>query len=137
MKYTNILNADYKEQKEERIRTGAEDELSKLEYLSHRVFDFNTYDSDIDVLFSKLMIDTITAIHTRTTFEYQKTDYQNYLLMVNMTFLADKLEWGTSIRGAWFEEKEFKLIYLDVIVPKDEFKMFFGELIQWVQNQKE
>ena len=39
----------------------------------------------------------------KKSFDYhQKSDeqYINYLTMVNTPFLIDKLEWGTSIRGA-------------------------------------
>ena len=48
----------------------------------------------------------------RTTFEYIESNHFNYLLMVNMPFFKDKLEWGGSIRGAWWDlhgDKEFTI----------------------------
>ena len=52
------------------------------------------------------MLEVIDVIINQTQFEYIKDEakYLNYLTMVNMPFLSNKIEWGTSIRGAWFDE---------------------------------
>ena len=51
------------------------------------------------------------AIGNSKTFEYQEEEesenYNWFLIMCNMLFFADKLNWGTSIRGAWWDNKEF------------------------------
>ncbi|MFH1625922.1 MAG: hypothetical protein ABID54_12320, partial [Pseudomonadota bacterium] len=41
----------------------------------------------------------------RQTFDYIESEEGNlwYLIMVNMPFFAEKLNWGTSIRGAWWD----------------------------------
>lgn len=77
---------------------------SRLEYLSENVFNFTTYDGEKSVLFARKAVEVCTAINNRLTFDYIKEpeQYQWYLLMCNMPFFADKLEWGTSIRGAWW-----------------------------------
>lgn len=85
---------------------------SELEYLGDYVFDFTCYDSDMSELFAKGMIEVIEALILNKTFEYQKQSdgkYITYLTMVNMPFLRDKLNWGTSIRGAWIDDEGFEI----------------------------
>jgi hypothetical protein len=73
-------------------------------FLANAIFGFITYDDDIDTIFGRKAVEVCLAITEKRTFAYQEeTDnYQWYLLMVNMPFFRDKLEWGTSIRGAWW-----------------------------------
>jgi hypothetical protein len=107
---------------------------SKLEYLSHAIFDFNTYDSEIDVLFAKKMIPVLKCILDKTTYEYQedREQYINYLLMVNMPFLVDKLEYGSSIRGAWFDEwDEYEIDCGRIKIENHEINEFIADLIEW------
>jgi hypothetical protein len=49
-----------------------------------------------------MILDTLIQIKNGTTFEYikNKNNYKNYILSCN--FILDWLDWGTSIRGAWF-----------------------------------
>ena len=79
---------------------------NKFQFLGNSIFNFTTYDSGIDELFAKKMLEVIDCIYNKTTFDYQndENNYINYLTMVNMPFMKGKLEWGTSIRGAWFDE---------------------------------
>ena len=128
-KFIEILDRNYKEQAE----MGVELE-SKMEYLGNVVFDFTTYDSGIDVLFAKKMIPVLKCILDRKTFEYQKNkeQYINYLTMVNMPFLVDKLEWGTSIRGAWFDDfREYEVDCGRIKIKKEELTLFIADLIEW------
>lgn len=77
---------------------------SRFEYLSDNIFDFTTYDMEMSVLFARKAVEVCSAINSRSTFDYiaSPSDYQWFLLMCNMPFFADKLEWGSSIRGAWW-----------------------------------
>ena len=77
---------------------------SRLAYLSQHIFDFTTYDGAMDELFGRKALEVCAAINDGKTFDYIKDPegYQWYLVMCNMPFFADKLEWGTSIRGAWW-----------------------------------
>lgn len=101
MDYLKLLKNSYEQVKEFQC----ENELSKYDYLSDYIFVFNTYDSEISELFVQKALEVCIAITERKTFEYQKnkTNYQWYLIMCNMPFFVGKLEWGTSIRGAWWE----------------------------------
>lgn len=75
-----------------------------LEYLGNYIFDFTTYDGSISELFAKKALEVCKCISDKTTFEYQKNpeNYRWFLLMCNMHFFSSKIEWGTSIRGCWW-----------------------------------
>ena len=115
---------------------------NKFQFLGNSIFGFTTYDSGIDELFAKKMLEVIDCIYNKTIFDYQndENNYINYLTMVNMPFMQGKLEWGTSIRGAWFDEyghhseKEEDKVYsitYDWKIPKKEIMEFMKQLLEW------
>ena len=114
---------------------------NKLAFLGEYIFDFTTYDSGIDELLASRMLEVVECILNRTTFEYQEEEenYLNYLLMVNYPFLHNKLEWGMSIRGAWFDEYGshsdggvYDICYIDDFnIPIKDINIFMKELIEW------
>jgi len=79
-------------------------EWSRLEYLSDFIFDFTTYDSEMAELFARKSLEVCAAISAGKTFDYIKdpNQYRWFLVMCNMPFFAGRIEWGTSIRGAWW-----------------------------------
>ena len=83
---------------------------SRLEWLGEQVFDFTTYDGAMSALFAEKAIEVCDAITRRETFDYigSADGYKWFLLMCNMPFFADRLEWGTSIRGAWWDSKSLE-----------------------------
>lgn len=74
-------------------------------FLSESIFDFTTYDGDMDDLFGRKAVEVCRAISERKTFDYiaDQANYQWYLLMCNMPFFSKRLNWGGSIRGAWWD----------------------------------
>jgi hypothetical protein len=78
---------------------------TRLQYLSMYVFNFTTYDGEMDVLFARKMVEVCKVITERNQDIYlpNPNNYQWYLLMCNMPFLQHRLEWGISIRYAWWE----------------------------------
>jgi len=98
MDYLKLLEESYREQQREDAL------LSRLEYLSVHVFDFTTYDSSLDDFFAEKALEVCRAITVGETFEYIKDDenYKWFVAMCNMPFFADKIDWGGSIRGAWW-----------------------------------
>jgi len=80
------------------------EKISKLEFLADYIFEFTTYDGDISELFAEKMVEVLRAINDGKIYEFIKDEenYKWYIIMCNMPFLGDKLEWGTSIRGAWW-----------------------------------
>ena len=85
--------------------------LSRLEFLADYLFDFTTYDPEAGELFAGKAVEVCAAINDGRTFDYIKDadNYRWFLLMVNMPFFAGRLEWGTSVRGAWWDHGAQKL----------------------------
>ena len=80
---------------------------SRLEYLGNDIFDFTTYDGVMSAAFAEKAVEVCKAITEHATFEYIKDEdnYRWYLLMVNMPFFASRIDWGTSIRGAFWDNE--------------------------------
>ena len=54
------------------------------------------------------------ALLNRETFAYilDERAYMWFIIMCNMDFFSERIEWGTSIRGAWWDiygKKEFEI----------------------------
>ena len=128
-KYIELLDKHFKEQ--QHLDCAPE---TKMEYLGSNIFDFITYDDDIDILFAEKMVEVLKVILNKNTFEYIKDEkqYINYLTMVNIPFLTDKLDWGGSIRGAWFDDyKEYEIDCGRIKIEKHELTKFIADLIEW------
>lgn len=78
---------------------------SRLQFIGDYIFDFTTYDDEMTELFARKALEVCAAISNGTTFKLVKDPekYQWYLLMCNMPFFAGRLNWGSSIRGAWWD----------------------------------
>lgn len=83
------------------------DDLSRLEYLGDHIFEFITYDTEMGERFARRALEVCTAISNETTYDYIKDPerYNWYLVMVNMPFFTGRLNWGISIRGAWWDDR--------------------------------
>jgi hypothetical protein len=78
----------------------------RLAFLADHTFGFATYDSEKATLFGQKAVEFIEAVTEGKTFEYQQASEENYtwfLIMANMPFFQKRLEWGTSVRGAWWQ----------------------------------
>lgn len=109
MDYLKLLIDGYSETKE-----NLNPDLTPLEYLSDYIFGITTYDGTASERMGKSALLVCLAISERRTFDYitDVDNYIDYLNCVNFKFFSDKLCWGTSIRGAWwdiFGDKEFEL----------------------------
>lgn len=121
------------------------DEYAKAEFLADNIFDFVTYDGEVDKSFVDTAIEVVNAISTGTTFEYisDKNKYKWYIAMCNMPFFRDRIEWGTSIRGA-FWECEIKLnscgIFedgeqiLDMSFSREEWELFMKAVKEFYEE---
>ena len=81
---------------------------SKYDWAATNIFDLTTYDGDLDERFVKDILEVCKVILEKRNFEYIK-DEQNYLkYIIVCQLLVNKrwINWGTSIRGAWFERDE-------------------------------
>ena len=128
--FKDILDEFYNYEKE----MVDEHDYPKLEFIGSVVFDMDTYDGEMDIHFAKKMIEVLQIIINKENFEYikNKDNYLNYLTMVNMPFLKDKLEYGTSIRGAWLDEyKEYEILWGNHKIEEGNLINFINQLIEW------
>jgi hypothetical protein len=126
--------------------TYSEPEASRLAYLSDYIFDFTTYDDEMAEIFARKALEVCRAINDTKTFDYieDPDNYRWYLLMVNMPFFAGRLNWGTSIRGAWWDHADQTLetcgIWrgdeqaLSLKFTRDEWMRFVADLIAFASE---
>jgi hypothetical protein len=81
------------------------DDDSKYEWAASEVFNLTTYDGSLDELFAKKIIEVCKVILERRNFDYikDKTNYVPYILVCQLLDNFHWIDWGTSIRGAWFD----------------------------------
>ena len=78
---------------------------TKYEWAASHIFDLATYDSSLDELFVKKILEVCRVILERQNFEYIKDD-DNYITFIGVCQRLNSLgwiDWGSSIRGAWFD----------------------------------
>jgi hypothetical protein len=112
--------------------------MSKLCFVADNIFGFTTYDPQISESFGLSMLEVIQVILAKRNFEYQQNreTYLTYMMMVNMPFLIDKLEWGTSIHGAWINKDEDVMHDINgLMVHSREMSRFLTTLLTWVRKQ--
>lgn len=122
---------------------------TRLAYLSESIFDFTTYDDEKDEFFGRKAVDVCAAINDGKTFDFIKDadNYTWFLVMCNMPFFSQRIEWGTSIRGAWWGARPGKPIELcscglwvgdeqltDTLnFSSDEWKRFIAAVIEFAR----
>ena len=80
---------------------------NKYEWVASEVLGLATYDGSLDEIFVKKFCEVCKCIADRKTFEYIESSQENYITYILVCqLLTDKhwIDWGTSIRGAWFDE---------------------------------
>lgn len=132
-----VADADAEEEQET-------DEQQRIEFLGEQIFGLTTYDSGKDSTLSILThkhLEVVEAITNRTNYEYISIPGNNfwYSMVVNMSFVKDKLNWGTSIRGGWWDEPTLMAgnPYQDVNIevrredPSEHWVMIFNDRKCW------
>ncbi len=114
------------------------DELTKHEWAASNIFDLATYDGELAELFVNKIFEVCNVILERRNFEYI-TNRKNYITYILVCQILDKkgwINWGTSIRGAWFEmgETMFESGTENEVVPftNDNLRI----LMDFVKGQK-
>lgn len=121
-----------------------ERDISRLYYLADEIFDFTTYDSEAGELFATKALEVCAVISDRRTHNYigNHDQYQWFLIMCNMPFFKNRLGWGTSIRGAWWDFKpqtvnncgfyeNDKQLKEPLVISPAEWPLFIAALIQF------
>lgn len=79
---------------------------SKYQWFVDHILELTTYDGEISDLFGRKIVEVCKAIMDRKTYEYidDENNYITYIIVYNLLQSKEWINWGTSIRGAWFEE---------------------------------
>lgn len=106
----------------------------KAMFLSDYVIGITTYDGGLSLKFGKMIIETLIQIKNRTTYDYIKNEsnYEEYILSCN--FIEGWLDWGSSIRGAWFNTCDGKIEtdeYLGNVGYDKEYINITEDFISW------
>lgn len=101
---------------------------TKYEWAAEKIFDLTTYDSELDELFVKDILEVCKVILDRTNFEYilNRENYIKHILVCQILNKFHWIQWGTSIRGAWFEQVE---LYENI--PDVKFRDIMDEYSWW------
>lgn len=128
MNYLNRLEESFKQYAEEYSHLSP----TKLAFIATELFEFTTYEYEIAELMAKKAIEVCQAVSEGKTFDYIKTEEGHlwYLIMVNMPFFKDKIDWGTSIRGAWWGY--YGDIKINGCALTGEFEMSFKDAESWM-----
>jgi len=99
-KWLNILNYNYQEQS-----PWNGDGYLKTEFVAQHILDIYTYSNMTDNFLCVKTLEVMEAIQENKTFEYISDENNNlwYMAVLHMDFLSDKISWGSSIRGAFWE----------------------------------
>lgn len=77
----------------------------KYEWAASSVFELTTYDTSLDERFVKDILEVCKVILEKRNYEYIKNE-ANYIKYIAVCQILDRfnwINWGVSIRGAWFE----------------------------------
>lgn len=119
---------------------------SRIEFIAGRIFDFTTYDSEMDALLGKKAMEVFRAISEHETIKYiaDKDQYSWYIIMCNMPFFAQRINWGTSIRGSWWDETQPPIescwLFMNgkriasLTFNEDEWKAFAAAVIEFANG---
>lgn len=101
--WLEILNKAYKEDSEYETHPD-----SKKEWLVSTIFQCGSYSSEVDEKICDIFVSVCFAITKKETFEYVEDfeRYVNYTMVANSSFMFNMLDWGTSLRGAWWTHDE-------------------------------
>lgn len=117
-------------------------DVDKYGWVSSEIFELTTYDSSLDKLFVEKICEVCKQINDRKVFEYIKISRENYITyIVVCQLLKDKgwINWGSSIRGAFFDEfnssSEFILDSMTCIPFTIENLLTLIEFIEEQENE--
>lgn len=75
------------------------------------ILEFTAYDDGLlRSLLDENIIPVLEAICLRSTFDYidgSREQYKNYIMVCNLGKIPELLNWGGSIRGAWFDIRDY------------------------------
>jgi len=125
-----------------------QNKYSRLKWLSEYIFDFDTYETEYAELFARYAVDVCKAINDRKTFEFisDKDNRMWFLIMCNMPFFKERITWGISIRGAFWDSGtaltlnscglyyDGEQITCDITFADESWVEFVDALIEFAKN---
>lgn len=86
---------------------------NKYEWAASHIFNLATYDSDLDEKFVKLILEVCEVILENKNYEYieDETNYFTFIAVCQRLNSLGWIDWGTSIRGAWFDDQVYEFEY--------------------------
>ena len=92
-------------------------DATRYEFVAGEIFGLTTYDGEQDELLVKEIIEVFSVIRSGTNFDYIVTpaNLLRYSRTINLGNCLDWLEWGTSIRGAYFKDEETAARFDEVV----------------------
>lgn len=88
-------------------------EPAKAIWLVEEYFYLTTYDDDISQEWGDAIIEILGVINDDNNFDYINSsdeNYKKYLMVANLLEQEQLIDWGTSIRGAWFDFGNIKKV---------------------------
>ena len=107
MDYLEMLEESYEEYKQ----WEHENFHTKLNFLADAIFGITTYENSIARSMAQEFLQVCEAISNNTTFDFISSGEgcNIYLRTINYPFFMDRIEWGSSIRGAWWGNTTTKI----------------------------
>ena len=147
MDYLKMLETSYKIEQEE------DQYLSRGTYICENILGVFTYEYKLSEEFGKKFVEICSLISRREVFEYiEREDNERwYLIMVNFPFFSNRIEWGTSIRAAWWADSsngdmnlESSGLYdekgeqiLNIIFDGREWSLFIAAMSEFLNQPNE
>ena len=123
MNITDLLEKNYQSSAEHHQQT-------RKAWLAESVFGTCSYDDDMAEWFADIIIAAASIISKEAVLMVDDEDeYRNYLIAVNLPFFDTRLNWGTSIRGAWWDDDMDFDLFGDIVRVKREGVPKFWEMV--------
>lgn len=93
-------------QEYEYFKSNVDHVTNKYRWAARKVFGLITYDDELDEKIVKKILTVCKIILNHATYEYIHTDetnYKIYILVCQLLNHKNWINWGSSIRGAWFD----------------------------------
>jgi len=124
------------EQEQEKFDENISNQDKKFAFLASSIFDLVTYDLDLDIEFGRDIFNIIEVIYNKKNFEYteNKDNYKKFIIVCNILHMNDWINWGTSIRGCWFDVNENTFITINGIYRILMSKEFIESFIRFIKQ---
>lgn len=77
----------------------------RQKYICESIFNIYTYDTAMSRIMVDMILEVAEQITNNSTYNYLESSaekYKQYLTVCHLPFIADHIEWGTSIRTVWW-----------------------------------